>query len=154
MSKHNPDIGSLVISDNLSALVKLQIQGRWAPSMIDLATALKHSAHVVTTYVMLSTDTLHLDALISLSFYSRNARGLRAIILAGGTLRTRKHREFLRTSFLKSWSYMAKVLLDGFRRNDIYTTRGQFLHDFEVLTMVSCTCKLTRQIMDDTYGCE
>ena len=77
---------------------------------------------------------------------------MRQILQAGGTIRTQDHRLFLRKCFLRTWPDMARVLLDGFRRNGRYMTRGAFLHDFEMLSMVPETCILTRRIMDETYG--
>ena len=153
-STTKPDIGSFVIHDNLAALVELQQQQRWVPGMVDLATSVKYSAQTVTEHVLLSftPDTGDLDALRSMAFYANNALGMQRIILVGGNIRTRKYREFLRTCFLQDWPLMARVLLDGFRRNGMYTTHEEFLHDFDTLSMAPETCTLTRRIMGETYG--
>jgi hypothetical protein len=153
-STPNHAIGNLVIRNDLHALLELQKQLPWVPGMIDLATSLKYSAHAVTTYVLRSfrPDASDLDALISLAFDARNVPGMRQILQVGGTIRTQNHRLFLRKCFLRTWPDMARVLLDGFRRNGLYMTPDAFLHDFEIMSMLPDTCTLTRRIMDETYG--
>ena len=148
------EMGCLVINDNLAALVELQKQLRWVPGLVDLATSVKYSAHTVAEHVLTSftPEASHLDALFSMAFCARNARGMRMIILAGGTIRTRQHREFLRTCFMQRWPDIARVLLDGFQLNGMYMTHEAFLHDFYTLSMVPDTCTLTRRIMGETYG--